>query len=134
LKTLEVVAAILLYDGKILCAQRGLGKYEYISYKYEFPGGKLEPGESQKEALRRELIEEMDVDIETERMEFFYTVNYTYPDFHVEMHSYICEVDLPEINLKEHVSIEWLKSDELKKLDWMPADMPIVEALCEKYI
>ncbi len=132
MKRLEVVAAVLLNEGKILCAQRGEGKYDYISYKYEFPGGKIEPGESQKQALRRELIEEMDIEIEMDSMDFFYSVEYTYPDFHVEMHAYLCKVDLPAINLKEHVNIVWLKSDELMHLDWASADMPIVEALIEK--
>jgi len=133
LKRLEVVAAILLNEDKILCAQRGEGKYNYISYKYEFPGGKIEPGESQRQALRREMIEEMDIEIETDSMEFFYTVEYTYPDFHVEMHAYLCKVDMPSINLKEHMNIVWLKSNELIHLDWASADVPIVEALIEKY-
>lgn len=131
MKELNVVAAILIYNNKILCAQRAEGKYEYISYKFEFPGGKLEEGETPEEALHRELIEEMDVDIDIDNMEFFHTVNHQYPDFKITMRSFICYVKNDKINLKEHVSIKWLEKNELNTLEWAAADWPIVEKLKE---
>lgn len=134
MKHIEVAAAILIYNNKILCAQRGAGKQEYISYKYEFPGGKLEEGESGKEALRRELIEEMDLDINIERMKSFHTVNYKYPDFEITMYSFICPMDEQEINLKEHINIKWLNVELLHTLDWAAADLPIVEKLMQEGI
>lgn len=134
MKELNVVAAILIYNNKILCAQRAEGKYEYISYKYEFPGGKLEKGESPEEALHRELIEEMDVNVDINDMQYFYTVEYEYPDFKIKMHSYICNVASDKINLKEHVAVKWLENSQLKKLDWAAADLPIVEKLMKRYI
>lgn len=129
MKELNVVAAILIYNNKILCAQRAEGKYEYISYKYEFPGGKLEQGESSEEALNRELMEEMDVNVDINDMQYFYTVDYEYPDFKIKMHSFICNVDNDNINLKEHNAIKWLEKDQLNTLDWAAADLPIVEKL-----
>lgn len=129
MKELNVVAAILIYNNKILCAQRAEGKYEYISYKYEFPGGKLEAGESPEEALHRELIEEMDVNVDINKMQYFYTVNHEYPDFKIKMQSFICNVENTNVNLKEHVSITWLEKKQLNTLDWAAADLPIVEKL-----
>ncbi len=129
MKELNVVAAILIYNNKILCAQRAESKYEYISYKYEFPGGKLEEGESPEEALHRELIEEMDVNVDINNMQYFYTVEHEFPDFKIKMHSYICNVASDKINLKEHVAVKWLENSQLKKLDWAAADLPIVERL-----
>nr|WP_315024351.1 (deoxy)nucleoside triphosphate pyrophosphohydrolase [uncultured Aminipila sp.] len=129
MKELNVVAAILIYNNKILCAQRAEGKYEYISYKYEFPGGKLEAGESPEEALHRELIEEMDVNVDINKMKYFNTVNHEYPDFKIKMQSFICNVENANINLKEHVSIKWLEKNQLNTLDWAAADLPIVEKL-----
>lgn len=132
MKHLEVCAAILLKDNKVLCAQRNKGKYEYVSYKYEFPGGKLEPGENAKEALHRELIEEMDIVISEEDMEPFYVVEHQYPDFHMRMHCFLCRMQSDTVNLKEHVDMKWSTVDQIKNLDWAPADIPIVEALVER--
>lgn len=132
MKHIEVSAAILIYKDHILCTQRGEGKYKYVSFKYEFPGGKIEAGESPKGALRRELFEEMDVDIRTENMQFFYTVNYKYPDFEVTMHSFICPMKLDAFKLKEHIDYKWVNIDNLDSLDWSPADIPIVRELKKK--
>jgi 8-oxo-dGTP diphosphatase len=126
---LEVSGAIVVHQGKILCAQRGKGKYDYLSFVYEFPGGKLEEGETPKEALGRELVEEMDLQIPQEDMKFFYTVEHQYPDFHLTMHTFICPVSSPEIKLKEHVEAVWLPVSELDSLNWAPADWPIIEEL-----
>lgn len=126
---MEVSGAIVVHQGKILCAQRGKGKYDYLSFVYEFPGGKLEEGETPKEALGRELVEEMDLQIPQEDMKFFYTVEHQYPDFHLRMHTFICPVSSPEIKLKEHVEVVWLPVSELDSLNWAPADWPIIEEL-----
>lgn len=132
MKHLEVCGAILLKDNKVLCAQRNAGKYEYVSYKWEFPGGKLEPGESAKEALHRELIEEMDVHIDEKDMEPFYVVEHQYPDFEMRMHCFICNMRDNYVNLKEHVDIKWSTADNIEELDWAPADIPVVRALVER--
>lgn len=83
MKHLEVVAAILEYDGKILCMERGQGKFEYVSFKYEFPGGKIEPGEKKHEAIERELREEMDVHVSVREEDLYMTVHHDYPDFSI---------------------------------------------------
>lgn len=132
MKKYEVVAAIIVYENKILCMQRPKGKYEYVSYKYEFPGGKVELGESKVEALKRELKEEMDINITVREEDFFMTVEHTYPDFEIIMHSYICRVDNKNFVRKEHVDHKWLTVDGLADLDWAAADIPIVRRLEEK--
>ncbi|MDD4377718.1 MAG: (deoxy)nucleoside triphosphate pyrophosphohydrolase [Eubacteriales bacterium] len=134
MKSLEVAAGILVRDGKILCAQRGKGKFDYISYKYEFPGGKLEALESPMEALRRELIEEMDVVIDERNIELFCVVLHQYPDFFVKMHCFICRDFSGNVVLKEHNDIKWLEPEQLGQLDWAQADLPIVEKLIQKGI
>ena len=132
MKTLNVVGAILTCHNKILCAQRGEGKYDYVSYKYEFPGGKIEPGETPKEALHRELIEEMLVDIDIEDMTCFDTVEHEYPDFIIRMSTFKAPLKEKKITLTEHVDIQWLAPSELDSLDWASADLPIVEKLMEE--
>lgn len=132
MKLLEVCAAILVYQKNILCVKRGEGKYEYISFKYEFPGGKIEPGEKPKEALRRELIEEMDLDISIDDMKFFYTVNHKYPDFEITMHGFLCPMKSEGFHLNEHVDYKWMSIENLDDLDWAPADLPIVMELKKK--
>jgi len=131
MKELEVVAGIVVCVDEILCLQRNQAKYDYISYKFEFPGGKIEPGESAIEALSRELIEELDMQVIVSENNFFLNVQHTYPDFKINMHSYICQVKNKEFKLKEHYSYIWLKKAELDKLDWLPADEPIVKKLKE---
>ena len=132
MKHLEVCGAILLKDHKILCAKRNAGKYEYVSYKWEFPGGKLEPGENAKQALHRELIEEMDVNISENDMKLFYVVEHQYPDFEMRMHCFICKMSDEVINLKEHVDMKWSTVENIQDLDWAPADLPVVNALVKK--
>lgn len=129
MKKLEIVAAIIEYDGKILCTQRNAGKFEYVSFKYEFPGGKVEPGESRSEALMRELFEEMDIKTQIKESDFYMTVNHVYPDFEITMHAFRCHVSTPEFVRKEHVDHKWLPLDRLNELDWAPADQPIVKKL-----
>ena len=134
MKHLNVSGAILVNDGQILCAQRNTSKYEYTSLKFEFPGGKIEQGETPAQALHRELIEEMDVDIDVDSMKAFYVVEHEYPDFSITMHTFICPVSNRNVNLKEHVSCEWLSLSELDKLDWAGADLPVVNQLKERGI
>lgn len=129
MKHLNVVAAIMTYNKQILCMQRNKAEQAYISYKYEFPGGKIEPGETEPEALMRELKEEMNLSVEISDDDFFCTVHHRYPDFELTLHTYICCLDSPEFDRKEHIDHKWVHLDELKSLDWAEADWPIVERL-----
>lgn len=129
MKTVEVVAGIILDErGRIFCVQRGESSKLYISKKWEFPGGKLEAGETRDEALIRELKEELRIDVDP--YEFVLTVDHTYPDFRLIMHSFKCRIlnDM-EPELTEHLQSKWLSSSDLDVLDWAAADVPIVEAL-----
>jgi len=127
MKKIEVVAAIIYFEDKILCVQRPANKLSYISEKFEFPGGKIEIGETKEDALQRELLEELN--IKTNIKSLFLTVVHQYPDFELTMHSFICEVENQELKLHEHIALEWLTVNELKKLDWAAADIPIVNKL-----
>jgi len=128
-KKIEVVAAIIKHNNKILCVQRGENKLDYISNKYEFPGGKIEAGESNEETILREIMEELHMEIKTEQE--FVTVEYEYPDFFLTMHSFICSCEDPTIQLTEHIDYKWLSISELEGLDWAGADVPIVEKLMQ---
>jgi 8-oxo-dGTP diphosphatase len=127
MKQIEVVAGIIFYEDEILCVQRAKNKLQYISEKFEFPGGKIEQGETQKEALQRELLEELNISADIKS--FYFTVVHQYPDFELTMHSYICEIDTKDITLNEHISLQWLNLNELQNLDWAAADIPIVNKL-----
>ena len=129
MKTIEVVAAVIINEGKILCVQRGENKYPYISRKYEFPGGKMEPGESRIETIRREILEELQMTIQVEKE--FITVTHEYPDFMLIMHSYICTSVSDRVFLIEHIDFKWLEKNQLRGLDWAAADLPIVDKLIE---
>jgi 8-oxo-dGTP diphosphatase len=134
MKHFIVTAAILTNNNEILCMQRSNSKYEYIAYKFEFPGGKVEDFETYEEALSRELKEEMDLDISVSKEQFYMTVTHEYLDFTITMHSYLCQVKTRKFELKEHESFVWLKREDLMKLDWAPADIPIVEKLMEEVL
>ena len=133
MKHLEVVGAVIVYDGKILCMQRNKGKYDYVSYKYEFPGGKIEPGETQPEALMRELREEMDMRVSITNDDYLLSTTHEYPDFEITMHCYICHPDSPEFNRKEHIAHVWCKPEDMEDLDWAPADIPVMLAVKERF-
>ena len=124
---IEVVAAVIYQGNKILCVKRGIHKFDYISLKFEFPGGKIELGETKEDALLREIKEELDMNIEIQKE--FLTVFFEYPDFKITMHSFICKCKSEVFNLKEHVEFRWLLNTELSALDWAAADIPIVEKL-----
>ena len=133
MKHLDVVAAILIYNGKILCMQRGAGKYPYVSYKYEFPGGKIEPGETKHAALERELREEMNIDITVKETDLYITVNHQYPDFSLTMHAFYCPMMPPDFVRKEHIDAKWLNPVDMPTLDWSAADIPIMEKIVKEH-
>ncbi len=126
-KHYTVSAAIIVENKKILCVQRNKGKYDYISYKYEFPGGKLEEGENEEDALKREISEELNLEIDV--AENFLVVTHEYLDFDLTMHSYLCKANTEKLVLKEHIDAKWLFKNELIELDWAAADLPIVSKL-----
>jgi 8-oxo-dGTP diphosphatase len=127
MKKVEVVAGVIFCADEILCVQRPQNKLHYISEKFEFPGGKIEEGETKEEALHRELSEELNLLIKIKS--FFLTVVHPYPDFELTMHSFICEVDSKDVTLNEHIDQKWLKINALNQLDWAAADVPIVDKL-----
>jgi 8-oxo-dGTP diphosphatase len=131
LAKIEVVAGILKNNGQILCLQRGKGKYDYISYKYEFPGGKLELGESPATALQRELSEEMNIDINVSESDFYMTTSHIYPDFALTMHCFICNLETRQFEMIEHIDFKWLIPAQMYQLDWAEADKPIINQLME---
>ena len=130
MKEIEVVAAIIFEGKHALCVQRAPSKYAYTSLKYEFPGGKVEPNETEKEALKREILEELSMDVIVGSK--YLTVKHAYPDFSIVMHSYLCIVTNRDLILHEHVTAQWLEIADFKQLDWAEADLPIVEKLMEE--
>lgn len=123
MKTIEVVAAVILKDKQVLATQRGYGD---LQGRWEFPGGKIEVGEDRTTALSREIQEELDVSIVVG--EFLTTVEYDYPNFHLIMHAYQCELQ-GEFHLQEHSAARWLTKETLYDVDWLEADLPIVECV-----
>ncbi|WP_273475810.1 (deoxy)nucleoside triphosphate pyrophosphohydrolase [Methanobrevibacter woesei] len=123
MKSIEVVAAIIKKENKILATKRGYG--EFINM-WEFPGGKIEPGETKEAALIREIKEELDADIKID--EFALSVEYTYPTFHLTMHCYICSLK-DTITLLEHNDAKWLEKNEFNAVNWLPADIEVIDFL-----
>jgi 8-oxo-dGTP diphosphatase len=117
MKTIEVVAAIIRKDNDIFATQRGYGEFKDW---WEFPGGKMEPGEAPEEALVREIQEELSTDISVDK--FLYTVDYDYPKFHLTMHCYMCSLLSEALHLNEHEAARWLNKDEIHSVNWLPAD------------
>ena len=124
MKTIEVVAAIICDGDEVFATQRGYGEFEGW---WEFPGGKIERGEEREVALRREIREELAVEIEVK--EWLCTVEYDYPNFHLTMHCYFCSIANGEVELLEHKSARWLTHDELDSVEWLPADVSVVNSL-----
>ena len=126
-KIIHVVAAAIEKDGKIFCAQRPEGKS--LGGFWEFPGGKLETGESPEAALRREILEELATHVDVgERL---CTVSHDYQNFHLTMHCYLCRVVAGTLSLLEHNAARWLSRSELEEVQWLPADVEVVELLKE---
>ena len=123
-KHIEVVAAIIVRDGRIFATQRGYGEWKDW---WEFPGGKIEPGESPEDALKREIREELATEIEVD--ELLTTVEYDYPKFHLTMHCYLCTIISGDLSLLEHEDARWLALDELDCVKWLPADKDVIEKL-----
>ena len=122
MKQIEVVAAIILKDGRVFATQRGYGDFKDW---WEFPGGKMEPGESQEQALVREIKEELDARIEVGRL--IRTVEFDYPEFHLTMHCYRCSVISGGLVLKEHEAARWLTAETIDDVNWLPADLQLIE-------
>ncbi len=124
MKQIEVVAAIIRKGDKIFATQR-----EYGDFKdwWEFPGGKMEVGESPEEALRREIREELSTEISVD--EYICTVEYDYPKFHLKMHCYFCSLISEALHLNEHEAARWLAKDELDSVKWLPADVLVVNEI-----
>lgn len=123
-KRIEVVAAIIRHEGRILAAQRGYGEFKD---GWEFPGGKMEPGETPERAIVREIEEELAVRVKPEVL--LTTVEYDYPTFHLTMHCFLSTIEAGEIEMKEHEALRWLAPDELDRVEWLPADVEVVEKL-----
>lgn len=114
-------------NGEILCTLRDQGKYEYVSFKWEFPGGKLEEGETAKQALERELREELEIKVDIGDQ--FYQVEHDYPDFHLSMAVFLCKFHEQEIKMMVHKAMKWVKKQDLMELDWAAADRPVAEKI-----
>lgn len=124
MKTIEVVAAIIVHDDKILATQRGYGDFKD---GWEFPGGKMDPGETAEEAIVREIQEELRVTIVPEKL--LTTVDCDYPNFHLTMHCFVSRIAQGTIELVEHEAMKWLTREELDSVAWLPADVEVVEEL-----
>ncbi|BCR04847.1 DNA mismatch repair protein MutT [Desulfuromonas versatilis] len=128
-KHLHVTCAIIEHDGHVLAAQRSAEMS--LPLKWEFPGGKIDPGESPEECLRRELMEEMAIAVNVGKK--LPASTHQYPKFAVTLHPFLCSIESGEIVLHEHAAITWLPPEELHTLDWAEADLPIIEAYLEAY-
>ena len=128
MKTVRVVAAIIIENDKVFATQRGYGEFKD---GWEFPGGKIEPGETPEEAIVREIKEELDTEVEV--IELLDTVEYDYPNFHLSMGCFICKIKSGDLVLKEHEAAKWLTKDRLGSVEWLPADMGLVREI-EKYL
>ncbi|HIF9074288.1 DNA mismatch repair protein MutT [Photobacterium damselae] len=126
-KQIEVVAAVLINGGQFLAVQRGESQLSYVSKKWEFPGGKVEAGETLVAAITRELEEELRITIA--EPQFLLTVEHSYPDFDITMHCFVVNVPTRELELTEHLDSRWLNKEQLWELDWAAADVPAVEML-----
>ena len=122
MKVVKVVAAIIAQEGRIFATQRGYGEFKD---GWEFPGGKIEEGETPQQALVREIQEELDTEVEVG--DLLGTVEYDYPTFHLSMQCFLCKIKSGSLSLKEHEAARWLAEDELDSVDWLPADIEVLE-------
>lgn len=127
MKTIRVVAAIIIEKEKVFVTQRGYGEFKD---GWEFPGGKIELGEIPEAAIVREIKEELDTEIEVVKL--LDTVEYDYPQFHLSMDCFICKIKSGDLVLKEHEAAKWLTKENLDSVDWLPADLSLIEKIrCE---
>ena len=126
MKFVEVVAAIIIKDDSVFATQRGYGEFQGW---WEFPGGKMEAGESPQEALKREIREELDADVLVK--ELLETVEWDYPNFHLTMHCFICSLLSESIHLNEHEAATWLTHETLRSVKWLPADEILLDKIAE---
>lgn len=128
MKTIRVVAAIIIDNGQVFATQRGYGDFKD---GWEFPGGKIDAGETPEEALVREIKEELDTEVEVK--ELLDTVEYDYPNFHLSMDCFICSIKSGDLVLKEHEAAQWLIKETLNSVDWLPADLGLIDKI-KKYL
>lgn len=121
MKTIKVVAAIIVKDGKVFATQRGYGEFKD---GWEFPGGKIEAGETPQEALIREIREELDTEVAVGQL--LDTVEWDYPAFHLSMDSFVCSIVSGDLHLREHEAARWLSKDQLYDVEWLPADVRLI--------
>lgn len=126
MKTINVVAAVIMKEGKVFATQRGYGEFKD---GWEFPGGKVEAGESPEEALRREIREELEVEVNVG--DLIDTIEYDYPAFHLSMKCYACTIDGGSPHLLEHEAARWLSADQLDSVAWLPADITLIPKIAE---
>ncbi|MDD7318409.1 MAG: (deoxy)nucleoside triphosphate pyrophosphohydrolase [Prevotella sp.] len=129
MKRIEVVAAVICKADKVFVTQRGYGDWKDW---WEFPGGKMEAGETPVEALKREISEELSAEISID--EYLCTVEYDYPKFHLTMHCYLCSLSSESLHLNEHEAARWLSKDELSCVKWLPADLLVIDKLQRMWI
>lgn len=123
-KNIRVVAAVIREDGRVFATQRGYGNYKDW---WEFPGGKIEPGETPEAAVVREIQEELGMKVAVDR--FLTTVEYDYPEFHLSMDCFFCHIEEGELTLLEHEAAKWLPLGNLRQVNWLPADILVIEAI-----
>ena len=130
MKHYNVVCAVVIDKSqRVLCVRKGATKYPYTSFKWEFPGGKVEPGETPQQALKREIMEELNTEIEVG--ELIDTIEYDYPTFHLSMDCFWAKVSVGELELKEAEAAKWLTKDELDSVAWLPADITLIGKIKE---
>lgn len=129
MKSIEVVAAVIKRGAKVLAVQRGYGEFKGM---WEFPGGKIETGENAIQALRREIREELDMDINVDK--FLTTIRWDYPAFQLTMHCYMCSLLTDEFHLNEHEASRWLGAAELRSVNWLPADDQVLDLIEQELI
>ncbi len=129
MKTIEVVAAIIKKGDRVFATQRGYGEWKDW---WEFPGGKMEPGETPEEALKREIREELDAEISVDK--FLETIDYDYPQFHLTMHCFLCSLVGEALHLNEHEAARWLSAQNLNTVEWLPADLTLIANLQKELI